>query len=472
MLPELTALEDLFASEKAWTPRERRRVRAQVLKAVRTAADRAARAGDRRARPRCCEGAARDVVGGEEAGRRSTRRDAAHSRRRRRRGRAAGRLVRGDDDAKDAALAEAAGTPVPRGQGGGIVLRLTKKVPTKSSRRGASSLRVSLCLSLSLETDAGTAERPVAARKECVRETVHAFFQAALIDAFCASELAKKHHLSPRARGRRRRRATCRARARGHARRFRARFIFYAPPQTRRRARGRAAASSARPPRLRGARPTGAETSPATVRSARGEACVSAERWASTRALDERVAHDRLSAAVESDVNFVDAGFPPTDVRGDAHRAVATTKGRAHGRIACWAAICRVGAFRGPRLPASVRGGVRGRRAERTAVAVDPKRAYRSVDDAIDRLLLSTGAEWIGVLRRPRGSRGRAGRAARASKSERITFNGIRGEDRRRIIGRHAYNNKRVVNVFEEPFTTAMGRCVGFGSILILPWKA
>jgi hypothetical protein len=33
----------------------------------------------------------------------------------------------GDEDAKDAALAEVAGTPVPRGQGGGIVLRLTKE---------------------------------------------------------------------------------------------------------------------------------------------------------------------------------------------------------------------------------------------------------------------------------------------------------------------------------------------------------
>ena len=51
------------------------------------------------------------------------------------------------------------------------------------------------------------------------------------------------------------------------------------------------------------------------------EACVSAECWASTRALDERVAHDRLSAAVESDVNFVDAGVPPPDVRGDARFA-------------------------------------------------------------------------------------------------------------------------------------------------------
>ena len=187
------------------------------------------------------------------------------------------------------------------------------------------------------------------------------------------------------------------------------------------------------------------------------EACVSAECWASTRALDERVAHDRLSAAVECDVNFVDAGLPPDFVGGDA-------------RFARW--LRRRGGRRedlvlGGHLP---RGAFATRessldrsavafgddRAERTAVAVDPKRAYRSVDDAIDRLLLSTGAEWIDVLHVP-WLDGVAPDALRGRRShERITFNGIRGEIDDGSSEDHAYNNKRVVNVFEEPFTTAM----------------
>ena len=120
------------------------------------------------------------------------------------------------------------------------------------------------------------------------------------------------------------------------------------------------------------------------------EACVSAECWASTRALDERVAHDRLSAAVESDVNFVDAGVAPPELRGDA-------------RFARW--LRR----RGGRREDLVVGGHLSRgafvfendEAERFVSAVDPKRAYRDVDDAIDRLLLSTGADWIDVLHVP-----------------------------------------------------------------------
>ena len=181
------------------------------------------------------------------------------------------------------------------------------------------------------------------------------------------------------------------------------------------------------------------------------EACVSAECWASTRALDERVAHDRLSAAVECDVNFVDAGFPPDFVRGDA-------------RFARW--LRRRGGRRedlvlGGHLP---RGAFATRessldrsavafgddRAERTAVAVDPKRAYRSVDDAIDRLLLSTGAEWIDVLHVP-WLDGVAPEALRGRRRfERITFNGIRGEVHEDRSSNHAYT------VTEEPFTTAM----------------
>ena len=181
------------------------------------------------------------------------------------------------------------------------------------------------------------------------------------------------------------------------------------------------------------------------------EACVSAECWASTRALDERVAHDRLSAAVECDVNFVDAGLPPDFVGGDA-------------RFARW--LRRRGGRRedlvlGGHLP---RGAFATRessldrsavafgddRAERTAVAVDPKRAYRSVDDAIDRLLLSTGAEWIDVLHVP-WLDGVAPEALRGRRRfERITFNGIRGEVHEDRSSNHAYT------VTEEPFTTAM----------------
>ena len=182
------------------------------------------------------------------------------------------------------------------------------------------------------------------------------------------------------------------------------------------------------------------------------EACVSAECWASTRALDERVAHDRLSAAVECDVNFVDAGLPPDFVGGDA-------------RFARW--LRRRGGRRedlvlGGHLP---RGAFATRessldrsavafgddRAERTAVAVDPKRAYRSVDDAIDRLLLSTGAEWIDVLHVP-WLDGVAPEALRGRRRfERITFlgNGIRGEV-------HDGSSDHAYTVTEEPFTTAM----------------
>ena len=124
LLPELTALEDLFASEKAWA-RELAGVRAQVLKAVRTAADRAARAGDAARAAALLEGAAREYGGERKLGPEHPAAKAAFAAAAE--AWAAAGIERGDDDAKDAALAEAAGTPVPRGQGGGIVLRLTKK---------------------------------------------------------------------------------------------------------------------------------------------------------------------------------------------------------------------------------------------------------------------------------------------------------------------------------------------------------
>ena len=124
LLPELTALEDLFASEKAWS-RELAGVRAQVLKAVRTAADRAASAGDARRAAALLEGAAREYGGERKLGPEHPAARAAFAAAEE--AWAAAGIEPGDEDAKDAALAEAAGTPVPRGQGGGIVLRLTKK---------------------------------------------------------------------------------------------------------------------------------------------------------------------------------------------------------------------------------------------------------------------------------------------------------------------------------------------------------
>ena len=187
------------------------------------------------------------------------------------------------------------------------------------------------------------------------------------------------------------------------------------------------------------------------------EACVSAECWASTRALDERVAHDRLSAAVESDVNFVDAGFPPDFVRGDARfaRWLRRRGGRREDLVLGGHLPRSAFATRESSLDRSA-AAFGDDRAEHTAVAVDPKRAYRSVDDAIDRLLLSTGAEWIDVLHVP-WLDGVAPDALRGRRShERITFNGIRGEIDDGSSEDHAYENKRVVNVFEEPFTTAM----------------
>jgi hypothetical protein len=123
-LPELTALEDLFASEKAWS-RELAGVRAQVLKAVRTAADRAASAGDNRRAAALLEGAAREYGGERKLGPEHPAARAAFAAAEK--AWAAAGIDFDDEDAKDSALAEAAGTPVPRGQGGGIVLRLTKK---------------------------------------------------------------------------------------------------------------------------------------------------------------------------------------------------------------------------------------------------------------------------------------------------------------------------------------------------------
>ena len=150
LLPELCALEDLFASEKAWF-KELVGVRTQVLKAVRTASERAAKTGNvQRAAallegkyfplnifrlPDCAyetdtfllivSGAAREYASDRKLG--ADHPAAKNAIAAANEAWEAAGIAVGDEDAKDAALAEVAGTPVPRGQGGGIVLRLTKE---------------------------------------------------------------------------------------------------------------------------------------------------------------------------------------------------------------------------------------------------------------------------------------------------------------------------------------------------------
>ena len=177
------------------------------------------------------------------------------------------------------------------------------------------------------------------------------------------------------------------------------------------------------------------------------EACVSAECWASTRALDERVAHDRLSAAVESDVNFVDAGVPPPDVRGDARFARwLRRRGGRREDLVVGGHLSR-GAF-APRESDD--------EAERTASSVESKRAYRDVDDAIDRLLLSTGADWIDVLHvpwlaaAPESLRGR--RRFERIVSYPLAKDGSRTNAHSRVA--NEFTNEK--GVHEEAFTTAM----------------
>ena len=124
LLPELCALEDLFASEKAWA-KELVGVRVQVLKAVRTASERESKAGNLPRAAALLEGAAREYGGERKLGADHPSSKAAFNAAKEAWD-AAG-IAESDEDAKSVALAEVAGTPVPRGQGGGIVLRLTKK---------------------------------------------------------------------------------------------------------------------------------------------------------------------------------------------------------------------------------------------------------------------------------------------------------------------------------------------------------
>jgi hypothetical protein len=177
------------------------------------------------------------------------------------------------------------------------------------------------------------------------------------------------------------------------------------------------------------------------------EACVSAECWASTRALDERVAHDRLSAAVESDVNFVDAGVPPPDVRGDARFARwLRRRGGRREDLVVGGHLSR-GAF-APRESDD--------EAERTASAVDLKRAYRDVDDAIDRLLLSTGADWIDVLHVPWLAAAPESLRGRRRFERIVSYPLAKDASRTNAHSRVANEFANEKGVHEEAFTTAM----------------
>ena len=192
------------------------------------------------------------------------------------------------------------------------------------------------------------------------------------------------------------------------------------------------------------------------------EACVSAECWASTRALDERVAHDRLSAAVESDVNFVDAGVPPEELPGDARfaRWLRQRGGRREDLVV--GGHLSPGAFATRESPSdrsAVTLGNGNDTDERVAAAIDPKRAYRSVDDAIDRLLLSTGAEWLDVLHVPWLC------SAPVALRGRRRFERIAPRDSTDAGGHNRWHTPDVTRG-EAPFTTAMDlvRWVPIGS--------
>mgnify|MGYP003948851109 CR=1 FL=1 len=123
-LPELLALEECFAGEASWKA-ELSGVRGQVLKAVRNAAEQAGAAGDWLDAAAILEGAAREYgaklkLGPENAAVMATREAAEKA------WEAAG-VEKEDDDAKDEALTKCAGSNVPRGAGGGIVLKLSKR---------------------------------------------------------------------------------------------------------------------------------------------------------------------------------------------------------------------------------------------------------------------------------------------------------------------------------------------------------
>jgi hypothetical protein len=124
LLPELLALEEVFAAEASWA-RDLAGVRGRVLRATETAAREAAARGELLRAAALLEGAAREYGGERKLGAEhpASKRAFAEAARA---WRDAG-VGEEDEEAKDAALEEAAGTKVPRGGGGGIVLKLTKR---------------------------------------------------------------------------------------------------------------------------------------------------------------------------------------------------------------------------------------------------------------------------------------------------------------------------------------------------------
>jgi len=122
-LPELLALEECFRGEPSWD-KELAGVRGQVLKAVRAAAARSLAMNDAKRAAALLEGAAREYGSDRKLG--ATHVSVAKTREAADEAWRAAGIEADDEEAKDAALASVAGTPVPRGQGGGIVMKLGK----------------------------------------------------------------------------------------------------------------------------------------------------------------------------------------------------------------------------------------------------------------------------------------------------------------------------------------------------------
>ena len=123
LLPELVALEDCFAGEASWA-KELAGVRSQILKAVRAAAEREAAEDNWRRAAALLEGAAREYGAARKLGEEHPA--VVNAKKAAEEAWAGAGVAPDDEDAKDAAMEETAGTKVPRGQGGGIVLKLTK----------------------------------------------------------------------------------------------------------------------------------------------------------------------------------------------------------------------------------------------------------------------------------------------------------------------------------------------------------